>query len=105
MIPGAGSLQTQLGTQLWQLVSPGLWHCWDGECAYYQLASGDTHLLSEEAVRLLEHLQDRPRNVGELAASLSEMYSQPPEPSQMDLHVIALLDDLAKARLVECSPA
>lgn len=90
---------------MWQLASPGVWRCWDGECAYYQLASGDTHLLSEVAVCLLELLQEGPQNLNDLSFNLSQHFELPFESSQIGLHVTALLDDLAKAKLVECSPA
>lgn len=92
------------GRERWRLASPGLWRCWDGECAYYQSASGDTHLLSEAAVCLLELLQQGPRDLNDLTSNLSQRFEPPSEPSQMGSHVLALLDDLAKARLVECSP-
>lgn len=90
---------------MWQAVSPGLWHCWEGECAYYQQASGDTHLLSEAAVTLLECLQEGPGSLDALAGRLAQHCEPPADPGQLSSQVAALLDDLSKARLVECSPA
>ena len=44
----------------------------EGQVVYFDLDSGDTHLLSDVAAHLLEMLQDRPLTLEELAANFDE---------------------------------
>ena len=56
---------------IWRL-APGqrlLHRCWDGECVLYNDLSGDTHLLDEFALALLQQLQAEPQPAALLAAS------------------------------------
>jgi len=87
----------------WRLV-PGQrlqYRCWEGECVLYNDLSGDTHLLDEFALALLEELQAAPRPVAELAA----IYELAPNPAVEGDDGAALLatvlDDLAALQLVE----
>jgi PqqD family protein of HPr-rel-A system len=57
-------------TSCWRIV-PGqalLHRGWDGACVLYNDLSGDTHLLSDDAMRLLLALRDGDVNADELAA-------------------------------------
>jgi PqqD family protein of HPr-rel-A system len=56
---------------IWRL-APGqrlLYRCWDGECVLYNDLSGDTHLLDEFALALLEQVQRAPQAAAQLAAA------------------------------------
>jgi PqqD family protein of HPr-rel-A system len=56
---------------IWRL-APGqrlLHRCWDGECVLYNDLSGDTHLLDEFALALLQQLQAEPQPAARLAAN------------------------------------
>jgi PqqD family protein of HPr-rel-A system len=85
-----------------------LHQCWDGECVLYNDLSGDTHLLDEFALALLEQLQAAPQSTAQLAASFHvDPDPEPadgvlPEDSAAMLH--AVLDDLAALHLVESIP-
>jgi len=80
--------------------------CWDGECVLYNDLSGDTHLLDEFALALLEQLQAAPQSTAQLAASFQvdpdPEAGVPPEDSAAMLHTV--LDDLAALHLVEAVP-
>ena len=54
----------------WRAVSASShhWHQWDGEYLVYNDRSGDTHLLTDIAARLLRRLEDRPMAVDDLVA-------------------------------------
>lgn len=49
-----------------------LYHCWDGECLLYNDLSGDTHLLDEFAISLLEELRAAPQSAIQLEENLFE---------------------------------
>jgi PqqD family protein of HPr-rel-A system len=56
---------------IWRL-APGQrlqYRCWDGECVLYNDLSGDTHLLDEFALALLEQLGRAPQAAAQLAAA------------------------------------
>lgn len=87
----------------WRLV-PGQrlqYRCWEGECVLYNDLSGDTHLLDEFALALLEELHAAPRPVAELAA-IYELASDPAADGDDGAALLAtVLDDLAALQLVE----
>jgi PqqD family protein of HPr-rel-A system len=68
---------------------------WDGEVVLYNDLSGDTHLLSGDAVELLLALQEGPRPAPELAVLLDAGDGGALQ---------GLLDDLAELALVEFQP-
>jgi PqqD family protein of HPr-rel-A system len=68
---------------------------WDGEHLLYNDLSGDTHLLTEPAIRLLLALQQQARPQAALAALAGLSESAVAE-------VDALLADLEALSLVEC---
>ncbi|QNA90811.1 HPr-rel-A system PqqD family peptide chaperone [Massilia sp. Dwa41.01b] len=79
----------------WRL-APGqrLMHrCHDGECVLFNDLSGDTHLLAEPALALLQALRDAPQSAAALAAadpaSLPEL-----EEVLADLAALYLIDAL-----------
>ena len=89
----------------WRL-TPGqhlLHRCWEGECVLYNDLTGDTHLLGEFALALLELLRVAPLPAARLAAELGLEpcleASAPP-----DGLLEALLDELAGLHLVEALP-
>ena len=81
----------------WRL-APGqrlLHRCWDGECVLYNDLSGDTHLLGEFALALLQLLQAGPQPVSWLALEAGAL------PDGV-LHTI--LTDLAALHLIDSTP-
>jgi PqqD family protein of HPr-rel-A system len=90
-----------------------LHQCWDGECVLYNDLSGDTHLLDEFALALLEQLQAAPQSTAQLVAAFhidpdadpaagDPAAGVPLEDSAAMLHTV--LDDLAALHLVESIP-
>jgi PqqD family protein of HPr-rel-A system len=78
---------------IWRL-APGqrLMHrCHEGECVLFNDLSGDTHLLGEAAVELLQVLRDTPQRAGDIAGA------DPDALAALD----ELLADLAALYLVE----
>jgi len=61
-----------MGSAIWRVVPGQQLACrgWDGEYVLYNSLSGDTHLVGEEAVRLLQELDRRPASAAALAALL-----------------------------------
>jgi PqqD family protein of HPr-rel-A system len=89
---------------IWRL-APGQrlqYRCWDGECVLYNDLSGDTHLLDEFALALLEQLQRAPQAAAQLAAA----FGFDPDAALADdaavLHDV--LADLAALHLVDVLP-
>jgi PqqD family protein of HPr-rel-A system len=68
---------------------------WDDEVVLYNDLSGDTHLLSGDAIALLLALQDAPR----AAAALADLFGS------ADCEAVqAMLDELAGLALIEFAP-
>lgn len=93
----------------WRL-APGQrlqYRCWDGECVLYNDLSGDTHVLGEFAIALLEELRRAARPAAQLAAlfdlDLDLDSAAPPVSPDCEL-VNAVLADLAALYLVESAP-
>jgi len=85
---------------IWRL-APGQrlqYRCWDGECVLYNDLSGDTHLLDEFALALLEQLKAGPQAAAQLAAAF-ELDAQ-----DEDAALQTVLDDLAALFLIEALP-
>jgi len=85
---------------IWRL-APGQrlqYRCWDGECVLYNDLSGDTHLLDEFALALLEQLKAGPQAAAQLAAAF-ELDAQ-----DEDAVLQIVLDDLSALFLVEALP-
>lgn len=85
---------------MWRL-TPGqslAWRAWDGECVLYNDLSGDTHLLTEDALLLLQAVQRGPCDEAGLAAQLNADY---PEADVSAADVGALLAQLQSLSLVE----
>lgn len=82
---------------IWRLASgQRLMHrCHDGECVLFNDLSGDTHLLGEAAIGLLQTLRDAPQRAGELAGADPEARAELDE----------VLADLAALYLVEAVAA
>ena len=89
----------------WRL-TPGQYlvhRCWEGECVLYNDLTGDTHLLGEFALALLELLRAAPLPAARLAAELGlEPGLESAAPP--DGLVEAVLDELAALHLVEALP-
>jgi PqqD family protein of HPr-rel-A system len=94
---------------IWRL-APGQrleYRCWDGECLLYNDLSGDTHLLDEFAIALLEQLQAEARPAAQLAALLDLIpessdpaVADKPAPADVEL-IDAVLADLAALHLID----
>lgn len=85
---------------IWRL-APGQrlqYRCWDGECVLYNDLSGDTHLLDEFALALLEQLKAGPQAAAQLATAF-EFDAQ-----DQDAVLQTVLDDLAALFLIEALP-
>lgn len=91
----------------WRLV-PGqhlLHRCWDGECVLYNDLTGDTHLVDEFTLALLELLRAAPMPAGALAVALGA----DDEPGHADADcppeepLAAVLADLAALHLIEAA--
>lgn len=82
-----------MGSAIWRVV-PGqqlAYRGWNGEYVLYNSLSGDTHLLGEAALRLLQALDRRPASPPALAALLREEIED----------TAGLLADLRALHLVE----
>jgi PqqD family protein of HPr-rel-A system len=96
---------------IWRLV-PGqrlLYRCWDGECVLYNDLSGDTHLLDEFALALLEQVQRAPQAATQLAAAFgldpaSDLAAGTDAPHADAAVLHDMLADLAALHLVEAIP-
>jgi PqqD family protein of HPr-rel-A system len=94
---------------IWRL-APGqrlLYRCWDGECVLYNDLSGDTHLLDEFALALLEQLQRTPQAAAQLGAAFGldpaiTAGADAPHDEAAVLH--DMLADLAALHLVDAIP-
>jgi PqqD family protein of HPr-rel-A system len=90
---------------IWRLV-PGQrlqYRCWDGECVLYNDLSGDTHLLDEFALALLEQLQQAPQAATQLATAFgldSDAANATHDAAMLD----DVLADLAALHLVDPLP-
>lgn len=93
----------------WRLL-PGqrlLHRCWEGECVLYNDLSGDTHLLGECALGLLQLLQAGARTAPLLAAALgwgAASGNETAVPADGEALLDALLADLAALHLIESVP-
>ncbi len=91
---------------IWRLV-PGQrlqYRCWDGECVLYNDLSGDTHLLDEFALALLEQLQAAPQAAAQLAAAFDLDGVADPDADDDAAMLQTVLDDLAALHLVDILP-
>jgi PqqD family protein of HPr-rel-A system len=101
---------------IWRL-APGQrlqYRCWDGECVVYNDLSGDTHVLGEFAIALLEELQAAAQPAAQLAALFDldldlDLDTDPgtpaaPPASPSGELVTAVLADLAALQLVASAP-
>ena len=85
---------------IWRL-APGQrlqYRCWDGECVLYNDLSGDTHLLDEFALALLEQLKAEPQAAAQLATAFGL------DAQDEDAALQTVLDDLAALFLIESLP-
>ena len=92
---------------IWRLASGQRlqYRCWDGECVLYNDLSGDTHLLDEFALALLEQLQRAPQAAAQLAAAFGLDPDAAGVDAAHDAAVLAdVLADLAALHLVETCP-
>ena len=102
---------------IWRL-APGqrlLHRCWDGECVLYNDLSGDTHLLDEFALAVLQYLQAGPQPAARLAAHFEFDFDPHTgtaaahgeagsAPVPHDEFVHAVLSDLAALHLIDSAP-
>lgn len=87
---------------IWRL-APGqrlVHRCHDGECVLFNDLSGDTHLVDELTLGLLQALGEAPQSAGELAGADSLEPADPDTLAALD----ELLASLAALYLVEAVP-
>lgn len=72
-----------------------LHRCWDGECVLYNDLTGDTHLVDEFTLALLELLRAEPMPAAQLAAALG---------AGLPEALAEMLADLAALHLIEPAP-
>lgn len=87
---------------IWRL-APGqrlVHRCHDGECVLFNDLSGDTHLVDELTLGLLQALGEAPQSAGELAGADSLELADPDALAALD----ELLASLAALYLVEAVP-
>ena len=90
---------------IWRL-APGQrlqYRCWDGECVLYNDLSGDTHLLDEFALALLEQLQRAPPAAAQLAAAFG-LDPDAADPADDAAVLQEVLADLVALHLVDTLP-
>jgi len=88
---------------IWRL-APGqrLQHrCWEGECVLYNDLSGDTHLLDEFALAVLQQLAGAPQPVAGLAAAFESEGATPEDDAALFDTILA---DLAALHLIDTLP-
>lgn len=89
---------------IWRL-APGqrlVHRCHDGECVLFNDLSGDTHLLDESALDLLQALAAAPQSAAALAAWGADTQEEIDPDSLAELD--ELLADLAALYLIEAAP-
>lgn len=88
----------------WQAVEPAelRWRRWEGQAVIFHVASGDTHLLSPAAARILQDLAAGPETVDRLVHCFAAAMDTPPDPQVFDAvdRVLASLSDLGLVRQV-----
>lgn len=80
-----------------------LHRCWDGECILYNDLTGDTHLVDESTLALLELLGAEPMPAALLAAALGAAPADP-APGAPHEPLAAVLAELAALHLIEAAP-
>lgn len=76
----------------------------DDECVIYNDCSGETHVLSNIAIRLLLRLRDGPADVAALCAALAQDWEFESE-TELDSVACQLTDELNSLSLIELSPS
>ena len=80
---------------------------WDGEYVLYNDLSGDTHLLTDAAIVLLQALQARPATRAALAKALATEFDADDgdgvEPLDFEAEAASLLEHMKRLFLVDCS--
>lgn len=84
----------------WHIESPGQFYRDDTDSAvYFNPASGDTHLLGQLAVYVLDQLREQPLELEGLAEKLSHETDMPKAELRRNLQ--AIIEDLATLDIVQ----
>jgi PqqD family protein of HPr-rel-A system len=86
----------------WRAISDSelRWRCWGDECVVYHTGSGDTHLLTAEAVDVLQTLQRKSATAEELADRIETSYHVSWD-AELEAHIEQVLTHLRQADLIE----
>jgi len=71
-------------------------HCWGDQCVVYQVESGDTHLLNQVDISILQNINDKPISVDGLLLVVGRLFD-----GRADQYIQALLLNLAELGLIE----
>ena len=88
----------------WQAITDFelLWHVWQEDNVIYHAGSGDTHLLSEDAAKVLRSLQKEPANTFELENKLASSFDLPQD-TKLSSYLEIIMTDLNKLGVIECN--
>lgn len=86
----------------WQAITDFdlLWHVWDDEHIVYHTGSGDTHLLSADAARVLQSLQQESANITDLEIKLASSINLPQD-NQLLSYLETIMTELNKLGVIE----
>jgi PqqD family protein of HPr-rel-A system len=90
----------------WQVTSNQAVNCclWDDELVFYNIFSGDTHLLGSAATQLLLELRQSPSNTQSLTEALaSKLQAEKVTYEEFSFQIDHFLDELNTLGLIEFS--
>ena len=71
-------------------------YCLDGQCAVYQVESGDTHLISNLDLAVLQCIKDKPVSAADLLTKTGHLFD-----GETDQYIDALLVNFQQLCLVD----
>jgi PqqD family protein of HPr-rel-A system len=84
----------------WKTAGRLLWHNWEDECAIYNTASGNTHIIDLTSAHILVTLEEQPCNIPELVEKTARILRQDPD-SELEDHVTQLVAKFQDLDLIE----
>jgi PqqD family protein of HPr-rel-A system len=93
-------MSASLSPLKWKTTGRLLWHNWEGECAVYNTASGNTHILDLTSAKILMVLEEQPCDVPKLAGIAAGKLGLEPDPEIAD-HVEQLIARFHDLDLIE----
>ena len=88
--------------QRWQVTRGRrlFWKVWDDEFVFYDVASGDTHLIDIVSGEALKNLINSPASAGELSAKIESAFELAGD-TNLSTHLANLLTKLQELGLIE----